>query len=92
MIKPLLMVRRPLPWLLVVVVAAVAVRLLVLRPVSVQPHVVATGEVRGEVTGTGTLEARFKTTVSPRIQQRLMEVLVDQGETVVSGAVAGETG
>ena len=43
------------------------------------------GEVRGEVMGTGTLEARVKTTISPRIQERLAEVLVDQGDIVKSG-------
>ena len=35
--------------------------------------------------GTGTLEARVKTTISPRIQERLAEVLVDQGDFVKSG-------
>ena len=35
--------------------------------------------------GTGTLEARVKTTVSARIQERLAEVLVDQGDKVKAG-------
>ena len=48
-------------------------------------HTVATGEVRGEVMGTGTLEARVKTVISPRIQERLAEVLADQGDAVKSG-------
>lgn len=38
-----------------------------------------------EVMGTGTLEARVKTTVSTRIQERLAEVLVDQGDAVKKG-------
>ncbi len=38
-----------------------------------------------EVMGTGTLEARMKTTVSTRIQERLAEVLVDQGDRVKKG-------
>lgn len=37
------------------------------------------------VLGTGTLEARVKTQVSARIQERLVEVLVDQGDTVKKG-------
>ena len=37
------------------------------------------------VMGTGTLEARVKTTVSARIQERLAEVLVDQGDRVKKG-------
>lgn len=39
----------------------------------------------GEVFGTGTLEARVKTMVSARIQERLAEVLVDQGDVVKKG-------
>ncbi len=38
-----------------------------------------------DVLGTGTLEARVKTQVSARIQERLAEVLVDQGDTVKKG-------
>jgi RND family efflux transporter MFP subunit len=38
-----------------------------------------------EVMGTGTLEARVKTTISPRIQEHLDEVLVDQGDAVQEG-------
>lgn len=38
-----------------------------------------------EIMGTGTLEARVRSTVSARIQERLMEVLVDQGDTVKAG-------
>ena len=37
------------------------------------------------VMGTGTLEARVKTTVSARIQERIAEVLVDQGDRVNKG-------
>lgn len=38
-----------------------------------------------EIMGTGTLEARVHSTVSARIQERLMEVLADQGDTVKAG-------
>jgi HlyD family secretion protein len=51
----------------------------------VAAHVITAGEVRGEVMGTGTLEARVKTVISPRIQERLAEVLVDQGDPVKTG-------
>lgn len=51
-------------------------------PIPVITHTVARGELRNEIMGTGTLEARVKTTISPRIQERLAEVLVDQGDTV----------
>lgn len=55
------------------------------RPVPVQAHTIALGEIVAEAMGTGTLEARVKTTVSPRIQERLVEVLVDQGGNVKEG-------
>jgi len=77
--------RKLLPWLLVAAVAAFAFYRFKLRPTPVIPHTVATAEVRGEVMGTGTLEARIKTTLSPRIQERLAEVLVDQGDRVQAG-------
>ena len=72
-------------WLLLLVVVVVAGYRLKFSPTPVTTHTVATGEVRGEVMGTGTLEARIKTTISPRIQERLAEVLVDQGDAVKSG-------
>lgn len=80
-----LSVRKLLPWLVVVAIVAFAVYRLKFSPTPVVAHTVATGEVRGEVMGTGTLEARVKTVISPRIQERLAEVLVDQGDVVKSG-------
>jgi RND family efflux transporter MFP subunit len=43
------------------------------------------GAILAEVMGTGTLEARVKTTISPRIQERLREVLADQNDFVKAG-------
>jgi HlyD family secretion protein len=77
--------RKLLPWLIAVVVVMFGIYWFKFRPTPVTAHAVATGEVRGEVMGTGTLEARVKTTISPRIQERLAEVLVDQGDPVKSG-------
>lgn len=78
-------VRKLLPWLVVIGVVAVVVYRMKFSPTPVVAHTVTTGEVRGEVLGTGTLEARVKTVISPRIQERLAEVLVDQGDPVKSG-------
>jgi HlyD family secretion protein len=77
--------RKAAPWL----VAAVVVMLVILRshlaPVVVQFHEIGAGPVSAEVMGTGTLEARVQTTLSPRIQERLVAVLVDQGDAVKAG-------
>lgn len=77
--------RTLVPWLFIAALVVFAVYRLKFRPTPVMVHTVATGEVRGEVMGTGTLEARIKTVISPRIQERLAEVLVDQGDPVKSG-------
>ena len=55
------------------------------RPVAVTGHELSSGEIVAEVMGTGTLEARFKATVSPKISGRINKVLVDQGERVTAG-------
>ncbi len=54
-------------------------------PVAVQTVQVRSGELVAEVMGTGTLEARFKSTVSPKISGRIEKVLVDQGDRVTAG-------
>ena len=55
------------------------------QPVQVESHTVSTGPVVRSVMGTGTLEARIRTTISPKIQGRIAEVLVDQGSVVKAG-------
>jgi HlyD family secretion protein len=50
-----------------------------------EAQAVTLGALTQEVPGTGTLEARVKATISARIQERLAEVLVDQGDTVRPG-------
>jgi HlyD family secretion protein len=78
-------VRRSAQFLLLVLVIGLVVYRFKFSAMPVTAHTIATGEVRGEVMGTGTLEARVKTTISPRIQERLAEVFVDQGDSVKSG-------
>jgi RND family efflux transporter MFP subunit len=51
-------------------------------PVVVKHHRIARGPIRAEVMGTGTLEARTKVTISPKISGRLAQVLADQGDEV----------
>lgn len=71
--------------LLVVAVLAVLAAKLRFSATPVEVFVVQTNRVVAEVMGTGTLEARVKTTISPRLQERLAEVLVDQGDAVSAG-------
>lgn len=54
-------------------------------PLPAISHEVARGEIVAEVMGTGTLEARVRTTVSPKIAGRIQQVLVDQGDQVQAG-------
>ena len=53
--------------------------------ISVIEHKISSGEIIAEVMGTGTLEARVKSTISPKIAGRIHEILVDQGSNVTSG-------
>ena len=63
--------RAGLPVLLIVALGIYLVRF---KSAPVTTHPVALGEVREEVLGTGTLEARVKTTISPRVLERIAEV------------------
>ena len=69
----------------VIVAVAGVVYWMKFSPVPVIQHQVEQGEIVAEVMGTGTLEAHFKSIISPRIAGRLKEVLVDQGDVVKSG-------
>ncbi len=58
---------RALKGVPVIVVVAGVVYWLKFSPVPVTEHQVERGEIVAEVMGTGTLEAHFKSTISPRI-------------------------
>jgi HlyD family secretion protein len=77
--------RKILTWLAIAAAVALIAYRVNFSPVSVSKHALSSGEVRAEVLGTGTLEARVKTTISPRVSEQLAEVLVDQGDTVKAG-------
>jgi len=80
-------VRQGLNAIVLLAVAGAVVYWLKFSPVAVTEHLAQSGEIVAEVMGTGTLEAHFKSTVSPRIPGRLQEVLVDVGERVTTGKV-----
>ncbi len=83
--------RRFLPslrWLKFIVPAVVlagVIAFVVLKPTPVTLHEVKAGTVLAEVMGTGTLAARVKVALGPKIQGRLVEVLVDQNDSVRAG-------
>ena len=54
-------------------------------PISVTAVEVRRGPVQAEVMGTGTLTAHTRATISPKIQGRLVELMVDQNDTVAKG-------
>ncbi|MCA9039027.1 MAG: efflux RND transporter periplasmic adaptor subunit [Planctomycetaceae bacterium] len=54
-------------------------------PLSVTAHTIQKGLLVAEVMGTGTLEARVETTISPKISGRIVEVMADQGIRVTKG-------
>lgn len=78
-------IRRWFPWLLASAAVAFVFYRARFAALPVQAFQVTPAEIVGEVTGTGTLESRVETVISPRIQERLAEVLVDQNDFVHAG-------
>jgi RND family efflux transporter MFP subunit len=76
---------RSMYWIFSLAALLVIVYWIKNSPLAVAAYTVAQGDLQAEIMGTGTLDARIKTTISPRIQERLAEVLVDEGDAVKSG-------
>jgi HlyD family secretion protein len=74
-----------LKLLLAALLIGVVVYRVKLAPMAVEGHEMSRTSIVSEVMGTGTLEARMKTTISPRIQERLAELFVDQNDVVRAG-------
>lgn len=72
-------------WIVLAGIVGGVVYQLQFSPVTVQGITPTRQAIVSEVMGTGTLEARVSTTISPKISGRISEVLVDQGETVGAG-------
>jgi multidrug efflux pump subunit AcrA (membrane-fusion protein) len=56
-----------------------------LSPVRAIAYRVEQGSVVAEVMGTGTVEARIKSLISPKISGRILSIAVDQGDRVRTG-------
>jgi len=54
-------------------------------PLPVSEHRIERGQIVAEVMGTGTLEARVKSTISPKIAGRIETLPADQGDDVKAG-------
>lgn len=70
---------------LVLLIALFIVYRLHFAPLPVETFVVKTGTISAEAMGTGTLEARIRASISPKISGRIAQVLVDQGDKVNKG-------
>lgn len=76
---------RILRWPVIIAVIAGVVVYIRSQPILIDSHEVSRTSIVAEVMGTGTLEARVQTTLSPKISGRLAEVLIDQGDHVTAG-------
>jgi RND family efflux transporter MFP subunit len=70
---------------LVLLIASVIVYHIHFAPVPVESCAVRTGLISAEAMGTGTLEARVRATISPKISGRIEQIFVDQGDKVIKG-------
>lgn len=69
-------------WLVLAIIVGGIVYQMKFAPVTVEAVTPTRATVVSEVMGTGTLEARVSTTISPKIAGRIANVLVDQGDTL----------
>jgi HlyD family secretion protein len=77
--------RKGWKWAVVLVVIAAVGYKVKFAPVPVSTAPVSVGEVVAEVMGTGTLEAHYQSTVSPKISGLIVELLADQNDWVKGG-------
>ncbi len=73
-----------------IILGLIAVYKVKFRGVPVESCKVTMGSVVSEIMGTGTLEARYQTTVSAKIQGRITELAVDQNDHVKKGQLMAQ--
>lgn len=76
---------RVLKVLIIVLIGCVTGYLVYFRPISVKSVTVSEGDIVAEAMGTGTLEARIRATISPKISGRIATIFVDQADKVSKG-------
>jgi len=74
-----------LRFLIIAAILAAVFYYVRLAPITVSVLAVKQGPVEAEVMGAGTLTAHTRATISPKIQGRLVELMVDQNDTVTEG-------
>ncbi len=80
-------VRRVFVFVILALAVGFLVYTKVLRPVPVVAHEIVRRNLVIEVMGTGSIQARVSAVVSSKIQGRLIELSVDQGDMVSKGTV-----
>ena len=81
------LIRRAITAVILIAIVGSIVYTKALRPIAVMTYKVQPTDLLIEVMGTGTVEARVSTIVSPKIQGRLVELAVDQGSSVTKGQI-----
>lgn len=79
------LIQKTMKWVIPLAILAGVVYYQFLRPVHVDSDQVSAGDVVAEVFGTGTLEARVRASIGPKISGKISQVLVDQGDMVKTG-------
>ena len=69
----------------IVILGSAVVGLLFFRPVAVTVAAVTTRDIAPAIQGVGTVEAKVVVNVSSKITDRVVSVLVDQGDTIKAG-------
>ncbi len=78
------LVWRGLKILVVLTVIGAVVYWMKFSPVPVSEHRIRRGEIVAEVMGTGTLEARIKSSISPKISGRIQDIFADENDRVAA--------
>jgi RND family efflux transporter MFP subunit len=74
-----------LRFLIIAAILAAVFYYVRLAPITVSVVAVKRGPIEAEVLGAGTLTAHTRATISPKIQGRLVALMVDQNDTVTKG-------